>query len=55
MVVILFTAINRREMPGIVYEVMVESINVYFNHPLSRHSVKFDIKVLKIDPKDGKK
>ncbi|BGI53245.1 MAG: hypothetical protein HamCj_15980 [Candidatus Hamiltonella defensa (Ceratovacuna japonica)] len=53
--VILFTAINGREMPGIVYEVMAESITVDFNHPLAGHSVNFDIEVLKIDPQDGKK
>ncbi|HGJ5898146.1 FKBP-type peptidyl-prolyl cis-trans isomerase [Arsenophonus apicola] len=49
--IILFTAINGSEMPGMVTAVTEESITVDFNHPLAAQDIIFDIEVLEIDPK----
>ncbi len=48
--IMLFTAIDGSEMPGVVREVAEDSITVDFNHPLAGHPVTFDIEVLEIDP-----
>ncbi|HEI8866795.1 TPA: FKBP-type peptidyl-prolyl cis-trans isomerase [Serratia odorifera] len=48
--IMLFTAIDGSEMPGVVREVAEESVTVDFNHPLAGHPVTFDIEVLEIDP-----
>jgi FKBP-type peptidyl-prolyl cis-trans isomerase SlpA len=48
--IMLFTAVNGSEMPGVVREVAEDSITVDFNHPLAGHPVIFDIEVLEIDP-----
>ncbi|CAI1072729.1 FKBP-type 16 kDa peptidyl-prolyl cis-trans isomerase [Serratia quinivorans] len=48
--IMLFTAVNGSEMPGVVREVAEDSITVDFNHPLAGHPVTFDIEVLEIDP-----
>lgn len=49
--IMLFTAINGNEMPGIIQAVTDESITVDFNHPLAGRQVFFDIEVLAIDPR----
>ena len=48
--IMLFTAIDGSEMPGVVRAVAEDSITVDFNHPLAGHPVTFDIEVLEIDP-----
>ncbi|MFD0709164.1 FKBP-type peptidyl-prolyl cis-trans isomerase [Photorhabdus akhurstii] len=48
--IMLFTAMNGSEMPGIVKAVTEESVTVDFNHPLADQNVKFEIEVLEIDP-----
>lgn len=48
--IMLFSAIDGSEMPGVVREVAEESVTVDFNHPLAGHPITFDIEVLAIDP-----
>lgn len=48
--IMLFTAINGNEMPGIIREVNGESVTVDFNHPLAGQNIHFEIEVLEIDP-----
>ncbi|OCA52659.1 FKBP-type peptidyl-prolyl cis-trans isomerase [Photorhabdus namnaonensis] len=48
--IMLFTAMNGSEMPGIVKAVTEESVTVDFNHPLADQNVTFEIEVLEIDP-----
>ncbi|WP_058912184.1 FKBP-type peptidyl-prolyl cis-trans isomerase [Entomohabitans teleogrylli] len=48
--IMLFTAMDGSEMPGVVREISGDSVTVDFNHPLAGHTVHFDIEVLEIDP-----
>lgn len=48
--VMLFSAINGNEMPGVILEVNGDSVTVDFNHPLAGQTLHFDIEVLEIDP-----
>jgi len=48
--IMLFTAMDGSEMPGVIREVNGDSITVDFNHPLAGRTVHFDIEVLEIDP-----
>ncbi len=48
--IMLFTAMDGSEMPGVIREINGDSITVDFNHPLADHTVHFDIEVLEIDP-----
>ena len=48
--IMLFTAMDGSEMPGVIREINGDSITVDFNHPLAGHTVHFDIEVLEIDP-----
>lgn len=48
--IMLFTAIDGSEMPGVVREVNGDSITVDFNHPLAGQTIHFDIEVLDVDP-----
>ncbi|EPF20750.1 MULTISPECIES: FKBP-type peptidyl-prolyl cis-trans isomerase [Cedecea] len=48
--IMLFTAMDGSEMPGVVREVNGDSITVDFNHPLAGRTVHFDIEVLEVDP-----
>ncbi|MDR0218414.1 MAG: FKBP-type peptidyl-prolyl cis-trans isomerase [Enterobacteriaceae bacterium] len=48
--IMLFTAINGSEMPGLIKEVTEGSITVDFNHPLADQNITFEIEVLEIDP-----
>lgn len=48
--IILFTAMNGSEMPGVVKAIEGESITVDFNHPLAEQQITFEIEVLEIDP-----
>ncbi|HHJ1156947.1 TPA: FKBP-type peptidyl-prolyl cis-trans isomerase [Proteus mirabilis] len=50
--IMLFTAMNGNEMPGIVQEVTEDSVTVDFNHPLALQDVTFDIEVVSIDPQE---
>ncbi|MCW2256328.1 FKBP-type peptidyl-prolyl cis-trans isomerase SlpA [Providencia alcalifaciens] len=49
--IMLFSAMNGSEMPGIVKSIEGESITIDFNHPLAEQQISFDIEVLEIDPK----
>ncbi|BDH47166.1 peptidyl-prolyl cis-trans isomerase [Salmonella enterica subsp. enterica serovar Choleraesuis] len=48
--IMLFTAMDGSEMPGVIREVNGDSITVDFNHPLAGQTVHFDIEVLEVDP-----
>lgn len=48
--IMLFTAMDGSEMPGVIREVNGDSITVDFNHPLAGRTVHFDVEVLEIDP-----
>ena len=48
--IMLFTAMDGSEMPGVIREVNGDSITVDFNHTLAGRTVHFDIEVLEIDP-----
>ena len=48
--IMLFTAMDGSEMPGVIREINGDSITVDFNHPLAGHTVHFDVEVLEIDP-----
>lgn len=48
--IMLFTAMNGDEMPGLIQSVTEQSITVDFNHPLAGRQVVFDIEVVAIDP-----
>ncbi|EMI5490423.1 FKBP-type peptidyl-prolyl cis-trans isomerase [Providencia stuartii] len=48
--IMLFTAMNGSEMPGVVKSIEGESITIDFNHPLAEQQISFDIEVLEIDP-----
>ncbi len=48
--IMLFTAMDGSEMPGVICEVNGDSITVDFNHPLAGQTIHFDIEVLDIDP-----
>ncbi len=48
--IMLFTAMNGNEMPGVVLAVTDESVTVDFNNPLAGRRVLFAIDVLAIDP-----
>ncbi len=50
--IMLFTAMNGSEMPGIVRDVTEDSVTVDFNHPLASEEVTFDIEVVSIDPEE---
>lgn len=48
--IMLFTAMDGSEMPGVIREVNGDSITVDFNHPLAGQTIHFDIEVLEVDP-----
>ncbi len=48
--IMLFTAMDGSEMPGVIRDISGDSITVDFNHPLAGQTVHFDIEVLEIDP-----
>ena len=48
--IMLFTAMDGSEMPGVIREINGDSITVDFNHPLAGHTVHFDIEVLEVEP-----
>ncbi len=48
--IMLFTAMDGSEMPGVIREVNGDSITVDFNHPLAGQTIHFDIEVLDINP-----
>lgn len=51
--IILFTAMDGSEMPGVVREITGDSVTVDFNHPLAGCPIMFDIDILDIDPVQG--
>lgn len=50
--IMLFTAMNGSEMPGIVQDITEDSVTVDFNHPLASQDVTFDIEVLNVDAQE---
>lgn len=48
--IMLFTAMDGSEMPGVIREVNGDSITVDFNHPLAGQTIHFNIEVLEVDP-----
>ncbi|ELX8379196.1 FKBP-type peptidyl-prolyl cis-trans isomerase [Providencia vermicola] len=48
--IMLFSAMNGSEMPGVVKSIEGESVTIDFNHPLAEQEITFDIEVLEIDP-----
>jgi FKBP-type peptidyl-prolyl cis-trans isomerase SlpA len=47
--VIGFTLPNGEELPGMVLEVEEDSVQVDFNHPLSGHTIMFEVMILSIE------
>lgn len=48
--ILLFTAMDGSEMPGVVKDISGDSVTVDFNHPLAGQDITFDIEVLELDP-----
>ncbi|WP_241579249.1 FKBP-type peptidyl-prolyl cis-trans isomerase [Rosenbergiella nectarea] len=48
--IMLFSAIDGSEMPGIVREISGDSVTVDFNHPLAGQDITFDIEIIDINP-----
>jgi FKBP-type peptidyl-prolyl cis-trans isomerase SlpA len=48
--IMLFTAMDGSEMPGVIREINGDSITVDFNHPLAGQTVHFDVDVLEVEP-----
>ncbi len=48
--ILLFTAMDGSEMPGVVKEIAGDSVTVDFNHPLAGQAITFDLEVLALDP-----
>lgn len=48
--IMLFSAMDGNEMPGVIRAISGDSITVDFNHPLAGQTIHFDIEVLEIDP-----
>ncbi len=48
--IMLFTAMDGSEMPGVIVKLTKDFITVDSNHPLAGQTVHFDIEVLEIDP-----
>ena len=46
--IILFTQPDGAELPGIVREVIGDSVTIDFNHPLAGHTVIFDVEILSV-------
>lgn len=48
--IMLFTAMDGSEMPGVIREINGDSVTVDFNHPLAGQTIHFEIDVLDINP-----
>jgi FKBP-type peptidyl-prolyl cis-trans isomerase SlpA len=48
--IMMFTAADGSELPGLVQDVNNGSVTVDFNHPLAGQNIHFEIDVLQIDP-----
>ncbi|PIJ50292.1 peptidylprolyl isomerase [Erwinia sp. OLTSP20] len=48
--IMLFTAMDGSEMPGVIRDISGDSITVDFNHPLAGQTVHFEVEVLDTDP-----
>ncbi len=48
--IMLFTAMDGSEMPGVIRDVSGDSITVDFNHPLAGQIITFNVDVLDINP-----
>lgn len=46
--IISFTQANGEEIPGIIREVVADSVTVDFNHPLAGQTVTFEVDVLEV-------
>ncbi|MGJ8581156.1 MAG: FKBP-type peptidyl-prolyl cis-trans isomerase, partial [Psychromonas sp.] len=46
--IISFTQPDGTELPGIIREVVADSVTVDFNHPLAGQTVTFDVDVLEV-------
>lgn len=49
-VIILFSAMDGSERPGIIRDISGDSVTVDFNHPLAGQAVTFEIEVLQLNP-----
>nr|5I7Q_A Chain A, Peptidyl-prolyl cis-trans isomerase FKBP1A,FKBP-type 16 kDa peptidyl-prolyl cis-trans isomerase,Peptidyl-prolyl cis-trans isomerase FKBP1A [synthetic construct] len=47
--IMLFTAMDGSEMPGVIREINGDSITVDFNHPLAGQTLVFDVELLKLE------
>lgn len=48
--IILFSAMDGSERPGIIRDISGDSVTVDFNHPLAGQAVTFEIEVLQLNP-----
>lgn len=46
-----FTQPDGAELPGVIRDVIGDSVTVDFNHPLAGHAVTFDVEILEIENK----
>ncbi len=51
--IIAFTQQDGSELPGVVREVVGDSVTVDFNHPLAGQKLTFEVEVLDVDPEIG--
>ncbi len=49
--IMLFTAMDGSEMPGVIRDVSGDSITVDFNHPLAGQMTTFNVEVLEVNPR----
>lgn len=49
-IIMLFSGIDGKEIPGVIREVSGDSVTVDFNHPLAGQTVQFEIEVVDINP-----
>jgi FKBP-type peptidyl-prolyl cis-trans isomerase SlpA len=48
--IILFSAMDGSERPGIIRDISGDSVTVDFNHPLAGQAVTFEVEVLQLNP-----
>ena len=51
--VVSFAAAEGGELPGVIYRLMGDVIEVDFNHPLAGHDVVFDVEIVDVEAVDA--
>ena len=50
--IVAFSGPDGSEMPGMIREIVGESVTVDFNHPLAGQTLTFDVEILAVNPED---